>query len=102
MNTLALWAANKAVRAAGLAIGVPTAVRADGLDGFAIGALMSSACFLVVTSSRKPGRALFARRERAPAPAGAHPRPPPRTPTRPPRAQGAPVLHPPSAPPRRP
>ena len=87
MNTLALWAANKAVRAAGLAIGVPTAVRADALDGFAIGALMSSACFLVVTSSRRPGRSLFARRERAAAAAGAHRSPPRWTRTGRPRAE---------------
>jgi hypothetical protein len=71
MNILAIWAAHKAVLTSGLAIGIPSAVRADSLDSFALGALMAGACFLVVTSSRGPWRSLFTRRERAAA-AGAH------------------------------
>jgi hypothetical protein len=75
MNILAICAASKAVLTSGLAISISSTVRADSLDSFAIWALMSGACFLVITSSRGPWRSLFTRRERAAA-AGAHRSPP--------------------------
>jgi hypothetical protein len=62
MNILASWAAHQAAAAPGLAIGLPAGVRADSLDGFAIWALVSGACFLVVTSPRSRWRVLFTRR----------------------------------------
>jgi hypothetical protein len=71
MNILASWAASKAVLTPGLAISISSAVRADSLDSFAIWALLSAACFLVITSSRGPWRSLSIRRERA-AVAGTH------------------------------
>ncbi len=87
MNILASWAAHQAAATPGLAIGMSASVRADSLDGFAIWALVSGACFLVVTSPRSrwrilftrrapfPGRALFPGRDRATA-GGAHRSPP--------------------------
>ncbi len=84
MKILAIWAAHKA----GLAFGVPAAVRADGLDGFAAGALLSGACFLAIASPR-PRRALAARRARLAArPAPGRPGPP-RRPERAAAAAGA-------------
>ena len=62
MNILASWAAHQAAAAPGLAIGLSAGVRADSLDGFAIWALVSGACFLVVTSPRSRWRVLFTRR----------------------------------------
>ena len=62
MNILASWAAHQAAAVPGLAIGLPAGVRADSLDGFAIWALVSGACFLVVTSPRSRWRVLFTRR----------------------------------------
>jgi hypothetical protein len=59
MNILAIWAANQAAATPGPAIGMSASVSADSLDGFAIWALVSGACFLVVTSPRRPWRALF-------------------------------------------
>jgi hypothetical protein len=56
MNILALCGASKGALVPSLAIGVPAGMRADGLDGFAIGALMSGACFLMATSPRRPRR----------------------------------------------
>ena len=93
MNILAIWAARRAALVPGLAVGMPAAVRADGLDGFAFGALLSGACFLLAASLRRPWRALLgwrallrrrlasarqrpaSRQERAAA-AGAHRSPP--------------------------
>lgn len=75
MNILAIWAADKAAVTSGLAVSISSAVRADSLRGFAIGALISGTCFLVVTSSSRPRRSPFTRRERPP-PAGAHRSPP--------------------------
>src|SRR5450432_2268170 len=72
MNTLGLWAMNKAALASGLAIGVSPAVRVGLLDGFAIGALICGACLLVVTSPRRPWRSLRSRPERTVMAAGAH------------------------------
>ena len=81
MNILASWAAHQAAATPGLAIGISASVRADSLDGFAIWALVSGACFLVVTSPRSrwrvlftrrmafPGRALFRRQAQFPRPA---------------------------------
>ena len=62
MNILASWAAHQAAATPGLAIGMSASVRADSLDGFAIWALVSGACFLVVTSPRSRWRVLFTRR----------------------------------------
>jgi hypothetical protein len=62
MNILASWAAHQAAATPGLAIGLSAGVRADSLDGFAIWALVSGACFLVVTSPRRRWRVLFTRR----------------------------------------
>ena len=62
MNILASWAAHQAAANPGLAIGMSASVRADSLDGFAIWALVSGACFLVVTSPRSRWRVLFTRR----------------------------------------
>lgn len=88
MNILAIWTAKSAALVPGLAIGVPAAVRADGLDGFALGALLSGASFLVVTSQRLSRLALATRRalawrgapvtsrERTAGTAGAHRSPP--------------------------
>jgi hypothetical protein len=59
MNILASWAVGKAALAPGLAFGLPAAIRADELDGFAIGALLSGACFLMAASPRLTWRALF-------------------------------------------
>jgi len=87
MNILATWAVGKAALVPGVAFGMPAAVRADELDGFAIGALLSGACFLVAAGPRLSWRArltrrtlctrraLFTRRERTAA-AGAHRSPP--------------------------
>ena len=81
MNILASWAAHQAAATPGLAIGMSASVRADSLDGFAIWALVSGACFLVVTSPRSRWRVLFTRRtpfpgrDRATA-GGAHRSPP--------------------------
>lgn len=94
MNILATWAVGKAALVPGLAFGMPAAVRADELDGFAIGALLSGACFLVAAGPRLSWRALLSwrarltrrtlctrralctRRERTAAAAGAHRSPP--------------------------
>jgi len=94
MNILALCGASKGALVPSLAIGVPAGMRADGLDGFAIGALMSGACFLMATSPRRPrrGRPLCARRERAVAAAGAHRSPPRWARTGRPRAEVGRVL----------
>lgn len=62
MNILAIGAAHKSWLAPGLAIGVPALLRADGLAGFAVGALLSGACFLAIASPWRPWRALAARR----------------------------------------
>jgi hypothetical protein len=70
MNTLGLWAMNKAALASGLAIGVSPAVRVGLLDGFAIGALICGVCLLVATSPRR--RSLLSRPERTVMAAGAH------------------------------
>ena len=83
MNTLGLWAMNKAALASGLAIGVSPAVRVSLLDGFAIGALICGACLLVATSPRRPWRSLLSRPERTVMAAGAH-----RSPAREPRPWG--------------
>ena len=64
MNILAISAAHKAWLAPGLAVGVPALLRADGLDGFAAGALLSGAFVLAIASPRRPWRALSARRAR--------------------------------------
>jgi hypothetical protein len=80
MNTLGLWAMNKASLASGLAIGVSPAVRVNLLDGFAIGTLICGACLLLATSSRRPWRSLVSRPERTVMVAGAH-----RSPAREPR-----------------
>jgi len=80
MNTLGLWAMNKAALASGLAIGVSPAVRVNLLDGFAIGTLICGACLLLATSSRWPWRSLISRPERTVIVAGAH-----RSPAREPR-----------------
>src|SRR5580704_13886224 len=85
MNILASWATHQAAAVPGLAIGLSAGVRADSLDGFAIWALVSGACFLVVTSPRSRWRVLFTRRAVFPGPAlfpgrdrvrGAHRSPP--------------------------
>jgi len=88
MNILAIWTAKSAALVPGLAISVPAAVRADGLDGFALGALLSGVSFLVVTSQRLSRLALATRRalawrrapvtsrERPAGTAGAHRSPP--------------------------
>lgn len=81
MNTLGLWAMNKAALASGFAIGVSPAVRVSLLDGFAIGALICGACLLVATSPRRPWRSLLSRPERTVMAAGAH-----RSPAREPRS----------------
>jgi hypothetical protein len=62
MNILASWAAHQAAAIPGLAIGLAAGVRADSLDGFAIWALVSGACFLAVTSPGSRWRDLFTRR----------------------------------------
>jgi hypothetical protein len=62
MNILASWAAHQAAATPGLAIGISAGVRADSLDGFAIWALVSGACFLAVASPRSRWRVLFTRR----------------------------------------
>jgi hypothetical protein len=80
MNTLGLWAMNKAALASGLAIGVSPAVRVNLLDGFAIGTLICGACLLLATSSRRPWRSLVSRPERTVMVVGAH-----RSPAREPR-----------------
>lgn len=59
MNILAIWAARQAALVPGAAIGMPAAVRADGLDGFALGALLAGACFLAAASLRRPWQALL-------------------------------------------
>ena len=94
MNILAIWAAHKAWLAPGLAIGVPALLRANGLDGFAAGALLAGACFLAIASPWRPwrvqaprraglasrladtGRRLLRRAERPAAVTGAHRSPP--------------------------
>lgn len=61
MIPLAPWAASHAALGSGLAASISSAVRLNTLDGFAIGALLSGACFLVVTRSRRPRRPELAR-----------------------------------------
>ncbi len=73
MNILAIWAARRAALVPGLAVGMPAAVRADGLDGFAFGALLSGACFLLAASPRRPWRALPGRRALLRSAAGVRP-----------------------------
>jgi len=87
MNTWAVLAAKEAAVASGLGAGIVPAVGAGSLDGFALGALMSGTCILMLTSPRRgrrrglaaaaSGRALAAARERhqpaMPEPAGPEP-----------------------------
>ena len=92
MNILASWAAHQAAAIPGLAIGLAAGVRADSLDGFAIWALVSGACFLVVTSPRSRWRVLFTRRTAFPGrdrvrAGGAHRSPPRWALAGPPRAK---------------
>jgi len=75
MSTRVIWAASTAVLASGLGLRISPAVRRDSLDGFAIGALLSGACLLLASSPRRPGRSLFTRRRRRPAPRHAAPPP---------------------------
>jgi hypothetical protein len=55
MNTWAAIAAKPAAVATGLGAGLLPAVAPSAIDGFAVGTLLSGACFLLVS---KPGRAL--------------------------------------------
>jgi hypothetical protein len=75
MNTPVIWASSKAVLTSGLGFRVSRTVRTGLVDGFAIGALISGVCLLVMTSQRqttRPGRSLFGWRRR-PAPRHAAP-----------------------------
>ena len=56
MNTWAVLAAKQAAIASGLGAGATPAFGAASLDGFAIGALISGACMLVITSPRRERR----------------------------------------------
>ena len=76
MNTPVIWAASKAAEASGLGFRVSRTVRTVLLDGFAIGALISGVCLLMMTNQRRaarPGRSLFTWRRRRPAPRHAAP-----------------------------
>lgn len=76
MNTPVIWAASKAAEASGLGFRVSRTVRTGLLDGFAIGALISGFCLLLMTSQRRtarPARSLFGWRRRRPAPRHAAP-----------------------------
>jgi hypothetical protein len=74
MHTWAVLAAKEAAIASGLGAGIVPAVGAGSLDGFALGALISGTCILMLTSPRRGrrrglaaarGRALAAAREPA-------------------------------------
>ena len=56
MHMWAAWAAKEAAVATGLGGGVVPALGARSLDGFAVGALMTGACFLALTGSRRSRR----------------------------------------------
>jgi hypothetical protein len=76
MNTPVIWDASKEMLSSGLGFRVSRTVRTSLLDGFAIGALISGVCLLVMTSQRqnaRPARSLFAWRRRRPAPRHAAP-----------------------------
>jgi hypothetical protein len=76
MNSPVIWDASKEVLSSGLGFRVSRTVRTGLLDGFAIGALISGFCLLVMTSQRRnapPARSLFAWRRRRPAPRHAAP-----------------------------
>lgn len=76
MNTPVIWDASKEMLSSGLGFRVSRTVRTGLLDGFAIGALISGVCLLMMTSERRtgrPARSLFAWRRRRPAPRHAAP-----------------------------
>jgi hypothetical protein len=76
MNTPVIWDASKEMLSSGLGFRVSRTVRTSLLDGFAIGALISGVCLLVMTSQRgtaRPARSLFAWRRRRHAPRHAAP-----------------------------
>jgi hypothetical protein len=78
MNTPVIWSASKEMLASGLGFRVSQAVRTQALDGFAIGALISGFCLLMMTSTGRAGRlgrSLFAWHHRRPAPRHAAPPP---------------------------
>jgi hypothetical protein len=56
MHTWAVLAAKEAAIASGLGAGIVPAVGAGSLDGFALGALMSGTCILMLTSPRRGRR----------------------------------------------
>jgi hypothetical protein len=56
MNTWAVLAAKEAAISSGLGAGIVPAIGASSLDGFAIGALMSGTCILMLTSPRRGRR----------------------------------------------
>lgn len=56
MNTWAVLAAKEAAVATGLGTGAVPALGAGSLDGFAVGALMTGACFLVLSGPRRSRR----------------------------------------------
>jgi hypothetical protein len=56
MNTPVIWAASKAVLASGLGFRVSRTVRTGVLDGFAIGALISGVCLLMMDNPDRAGR----------------------------------------------
>jgi hypothetical protein len=77
MNTPVIWAASKAAEASGLGFRVSRTVRTSVLDGFAIGALISGVCLLMMNNPSRAGRlgrSLFGWRRR-PAPRHAAPQP---------------------------
>jgi len=76
MNTPVIWAASKAAEASGLGFRVSRTVRTSLLDGFAIGALISGVCLLMMDNPNRAGRlgrSLFGRRRRRHAPRHAAP-----------------------------
>jgi hypothetical protein len=78
MNTPVIWDASKEMLSSGLGFRVSRTVRAGLLDGFAIGALISGACLLMMSNPRRTGRlsrSLFGCRRRRPAPRHAAPPP---------------------------
>jgi hypothetical protein len=76
MNTPVIWAASKAVLTSGLGFRVSRTVRTGVLDGFAVGALISGVCLLMMDNPGRAGRlgrSLFGWRRRRPAPRHAAP-----------------------------
>jgi hypothetical protein len=60
MNTWAVLAAKEAVTVSGLGVGLVPVVGAGSVDGFAIGALISGTCILLLTSPRRGRRGMTA------------------------------------------